>query len=125
MQKQKFVLSALTVALCMMLNAGVVVAADQAQTKQEKQTGTRDREQIYGSQLMTREERAEHRAKMRSLKSREEREAFRLEHHNKMQQRAREQGKTLPDMPPARGMGPAGGGGGMGPGGGMGGGRNR
>jgi len=85
-----------------MLNAGVVVAADQAQTKQEKQTGTRDREQIYGSQLMTREERTEHRARMRSLKSREEREAFRLEHHNKMQQRAREQGKTLPDMPPAR-----------------------
>ena len=34
--------------------------------------------QIYGSQLMTDEEIAEHRAKMRSLKTREERAANRM-----------------------------------------------
>lgn len=77
---------------------------------------------IYGSQLMTQQERAEYRAKMRSLSTTQEREQFRLEHHQRMQERARERGLTLPDEPPARGgrgMGP--GGQGMGPGGGAGG----
>lgn len=76
---------------------------------------------IYGSQLMTRQERIEYRTQMRALKTQEERNAFRLEHHKRMQERASERGQTLPDTPPAggAGMGP-GGGGGMGPGGGMG-----
>lgn len=83
------------------------------------------REQIYGSQLMTRQERLEHRTKLRAAKTAEEREQIRKEHHEKMQQRAKERGVTLPDMParPA-GMGPRPGG--MGPGaGGMGPGPNR
>jgi len=88
-----------------------------------------EQEQIYGSQLMTRKERAENRAKMRSLKTPEERDAYRLEHHKKMQERAKEKGVTLPDEPPATGMRMGPGGGGMGPGGGgmmgPGGGRNR
>ena len=82
------------------------------------QIQTQDRDQVYGSELMTRQERYEYQSKMRALKTEQEREAFRLEHHNKMQERAKAQGKTLPDMPPADrgpGMGP-----GMGPGGGMG-----
>jgi hypothetical protein len=87
---------------------------------------------IYGSQLMTRQERIEYRNQMRAMKTQEERNAFRLEHHKQMQERARERGVTLPDTPPAAGggMGPGGGGmgpggGGMGPGGGMGGGGGR
>jgi hypothetical protein len=81
------------------------------------QDRTRDRERIYGSQLMTPQERTEHRAKMRNMKTQQEREAFRLEHHKKMQERARERGVELPDEPPkgGQGMGPSGG---MGPGGG-------
>ena len=72
---------------------------------------------IYGSQIMTPEERVEHRIKMRSAKTLEEREQIRSEHHKQMVERARERGVTLPDEPPMRGgMGP--GGGGMGPGGG-------
>jgi uncharacterized membrane protein len=54
------------------------------------------------------------------MKTEQERETYRLEHHKQMQERAKAQGKTLPDMPPqghGAGMGP-----GMGPGGGMGGG---
>ncbi len=77
----------------------------------------------YGSQLMTRQEQMEYRNQMRSMKTQEERNAFRLEHHQRMQERARERGLTLPDAPPVigGGMGP-GMGGGMGPGmgGGMG-----
>lgn len=126
MQKSKFVLSALTIAMCMMLNTNVSVAADQAQAQQKTQDKAQKPEVIYGSQLMTRQERTEYRAKMRSLKTKEEREALRMEHHQQMQERAKARGKTLPDMPPAqgRGMGPCGGampcGGGMGPGGGAG-----
>jgi len=78
---------------------------------------------IYGSQLMTRQERIEYRNQMRTLKTQEERNTFRLEHHKKMQERAQEKGLTLPEAPPAGGggMGPGRGGGGMGPGAGMGG----
>lgn len=57
------------------------------------------REQIYGSQLMSRQERLEHRNKLRAAKTAEEREQIRKEHHEKMQQRAKERGVTLPDMP--------------------------
>jgi len=76
---------------------------------------------VYGWQLMTPEERVEHRAKMRSHKTREERETYRIEHHKKMQERAREKGVTLPEMPMPRGKGMDFRGDGMGPrGGGMG-----
>ena len=108
MQKSKFVLSALTIAMCAMLGTNVSVAADQAQTRQKTQDKAQKPELIYGSQLMTREERTEYRAKMRSLKTKEEREALRMEHHQNMQERAKAQGKTLPDMPMAKGGGAAG-----------------
>lgn len=82
---------------------------------------TSDTEQIYGSQMMTQQERSEYQAKMRAAKTAEEREQIRQQHHEEMQARAKERGMTLPDEPPARGMGPGGrmgpGGGGMGPGG--------
>ena len=57
---------------------------------------------------------------MRAAKTEQERNNLRLQQHKEMQERARAQGKTLPDMPPAdRGPGMGPGGGGMGPGGGM------
>ncbi len=63
---------------------------------------------VYGRELMTQQEMTEHRAHMRSLNTEQEREAYRLEHHQRMQERAREQGKTLPDEPRSggQGMGP-------------------
>jgi len=75
---------------------------------------------IYGSQMMTVQERNEYRNKMRAAKTAQERERIRAEHHERMKVRAKERGMTLPDEPPAGrgpGMGP-GPGGGMGPGGG-------
>lgn len=81
-------------------------------------------EPIYGSQLMTEQERVEHRNQMRNMKTEAEREAYRMEHHKRMQERAQAQGITLPDEPMQRGkgMGPQDGmgKGGMGQGGGMG-----
>jgi len=82
---------------------------------------------IYGSQLMTAQERRDYRLRMRNATSAEEREKIRLDHHEAMKARAAERGVSLPDTPPPRGagggMGPGGmgpGGGSMGPGGGMG-----
>ena len=88
---------------------------ERAQTEKSQQT----RERIYGSQLMTRKERTEYQARMRELKTDQERQQFREEHHQKMQARAKERGKSLPDMHPMEPghMAP---GGGMGPGGGKG-----
>ncbi|MGD8526258.1 MAG: hypothetical protein PVJ63_08405 [Thioalkalispiraceae bacterium] len=69
------------------------------------QVGYSQQEQVYGWELMTEQERAEHRTKMQSMKTKEERERYRLEHHKKMQQRAKQQGVTLPDMPGEQGKG--------------------
>lgn len=92
---KNFGLLVFAVVMCMITN--VSAAADQVQQQSKAQN------QVYGSQLMTREERIEYRAKMRSLKTKEERDALRMEHHQKMQERAKNMGKTLPDMPCACG----------------------
>ena len=61
---------------------------------------------IYGSQLMSNAERSEYQSKMRSLKTDKDRDAFRLDHHEKMKVRAAEKGITLPAVPPGAGPGP-------------------
>jgi hypothetical protein len=104
MLKQSFGLMASALAL----SIGVALAADAPASPA--------REPVYGSQLMTPKERAEHRAKMRAAKTPEEKAKIRAELHQRMQERAKQQGLALPDAPPS-----AGGGMGMGPGGG----RNR
>lgn len=87
-------------------------------------------EPVYGSQMMTNQERVEQRTKMNAAKTAQEREQVRLEHHEKMQLRAKERGTTLPDTPSTQGGGTrqgmesGGGMGGMGSGG-SGGGRGR
>ena len=48
---------------------------------------------------MTKQERIEHRNQLRAAKTAEERQQIRLQHHEQMQLRAKEQGLTLPDMP--------------------------
>ena len=113
MIKRPLIMSALATAL--ILSAGFAFAADQAPA--QEQTQTKKQVQVYGSQLMTQQERAEYRAKMRAAKTAEEREQIRKEHHESMKARAKERGVTLPDDPPARGSG-IGGNGGMKPGGG-------
>ncbi len=51
---------------------------------------------IYGSDLMTAKERAEHTQKLNSFNTQAERDAYRKEHEQKMQQRAKEKGLALP-----------------------------
>lgn len=103
MMKRTLLASAFAVALGVC--AGPASAADQD-------------DRIYGSQMMTQQERNEYHDKMRAAKTADERDKIRREHHALMKERAKERGVTLPDEPPMRGgMGP---GAGMGPGGGMG-----
>jgi hypothetical protein len=124
--KHKLLYSAVIAALLPVL-VSVANAADQDRTRDQDQLKTQDKDQIsdrqiYGSQLMTQEERNAYRTQMRNAKTAQEREQIRKQHHEQMKVRAKEKGVTLPDEPPARGkgrgMGP--GGGGMGPGNGSG-----
>ncbi len=111
--KRLLMVSALSAVLS--LSTGIALAVDQTPTQEQTQT----QGQVYGSQIMTRQERIEYRARMRTAKTDRERAQIRKEHHEQMKERARERGVTLPDVPPASG-GRMGSGGGMGPGAGMG-----
>lgn len=62
-------------------------------------------EPIYGSQMMTEQERNEHRAQLRSAATEQERDQIRRTHHDQMRARAKERGVTLPEEPPPRGQG--------------------
>ncbi|HEY9050915.1 MAG TPA: hypothetical protein VIQ03_05180 [Gammaproteobacteria bacterium] len=95
MMKSLFVITALTGAL--MLTPVTGFSADQQKDQM--------RDQVYGSQLMTDQERNEYRNRMRTAKTDEERQRIRNEHHERMKIRAQEQGVTLPDEPPMSGKG--------------------
>lgn len=113
--KRSILLTALITALS--FHNGVLLAATSDSPPDRPQA----QEQFFGSQMMSSQERAEHRAKLRAAKTDEEREQIRKEHHEQMKARAQSRGLTLPDEPPARGsrMAPGGRmGGGMGSGGG-------
>jgi hypothetical protein len=115
--KQSLIILALAATL--LLSTGSSFAADQ--------------EQIYGSQLMTQQERLEYRKKYTNAKTTQEREQIRTEYHAMMNERAKERNMKLSDTPASgSGMGTGGDmqrdggmspGRGMGSGGGMGGGR--
>ena len=105
MLKRNFTMSLLAGALTLSLGLAFAVEPESAPVQ----------EQVYGSQLMTQKERAEHRAKMRAAKTPEQMAQVRAEQHERMQERAKQLGVTLPDTPLA-----VGGGMGPGPGGGMG-----
>jgi hypothetical protein len=81
-------------------------AQDQVRDQTQDRTQLRTQDQIYGSQLMTPAERDEYRARLRTMATDQEREAFRLQHHQQMQERARAKGLVLPDEPLIRRMGP-------------------
>ena len=79
-----------------------------------EQAQTQGSERVYGYDLMTQQERTEYQNRMRAAKTNQERETLRLEHHKKIEARAKAQGKTLHDVEHAgrgQGAGPSGGGG--------------
>jgi len=117
MVKRMLLVTALTGALSL-YSGSVAAEQERYQEQVQMQEQMQEQEQVYGSQLMTDKHRAEYHPTMRAAGSQEEREQIRWEHHERMKERAKELGVTLPDEPPARGPGMGPGGGGMGPGGG-------
>ena len=127
---RKIALNLLGIAVVTALSLGTVVVSTSAVAQDKVQDQTMDKDQlkekdqlrdkdqlkdtVYGSQLMTQAERNAYHAKMRMLKTAQEREQYRLQHHELMQERARAKGVTLPEMPlikgPGAGMGNAAGG---------------
>ncbi|NII09686.1 hypothetical protein [Oleiagrimonas sp. C23AA] len=75
---------------------------DQDRMRDRDRIHDQDGRAIYGYQLMTPAERRTYMNHMRSLKTVQERNAYRMEHRNEMQQRARERGVA---MPPDSGQG--------------------
>lgn len=116
MKKIKFNPGALALAAAVSMTAIMAASPALAQDQTQDRTQLRTQEQIYGSQLMTPAEREAHWAKLRNMKTEEERNAFRLQHHEQMQERARAKGIQLPEVPLMRRSGPGAGGPGPGPG---------
>jgi len=58
-----------------------------------------DGREYYGRELMTEQERAEHQDRMRNMKTEEERKEYRHEVHERMEKRAKDQGKKMPEEP--------------------------
>ncbi len=75
---------------------------------EQEQLQLRERQQVYGWQMMSEQERQTYRQEMQQLQTEREREAYRLEHHEMMRERARQMGVTLPETPGPRGQGGAG-----------------
>lgn len=85
----------------LLLTPSFALAANQANEQERIQA--QEQEHIYGSQMMTERERNEYRARMQAAKTNEEREQIRMEHHERIRERAKSQGLTMPDTPPPRG----------------------
>ena len=101
-------LSIFVVFVCLvLLTAPFALAANQAQEQERIQA--QKQEHVYGSQMMTEQERNEYRARMQAAKTNEEREQIRMEHHERMRDRAKSQGLSMPDSPPPKGGGMGGG----------------
>lgn len=98
-------------ACSLLLLSVLALAANQATERQQVQVQEQERlqaqeqEHIYGSQMMTEQERYEYRARMQAAKTDQEREQIRMEHHERMTERAKARGLTLPATPPRKGGG--------------------
>lgn len=108
---------------CAALSLASAALAEGSQAAERAAAAAQETEPIYGRDLMTPNEIAEHRAQMQAAKTPEERERIRAEHHSRMKQRAKERGVVIPETPPRAGVGKGPGPGvGAGPGPGAGGG---
>ncbi len=96
-----------TIRLAVVLLLAVAANPPAAHARNPEKTSAAAQESICGRDLMTAEELTEHRAKMRSARTRAERDAYRTEHHAQMLKRAQERGVPLnPAGCSGLGMGP-------------------
>jgi hypothetical protein len=96
-------------AVVLQVCSGLVAAADKAPARESPQTDKRER--LHASQLMTRQERDEYRAKKHNAKTAEEKDRVRKEHNDRMKARAKERAaaaKPAAAAAPATPVAPAG-----------------
>lgn len=103
--KRKLIYSAVLAALLPAM-AGMSHAADTDSSM--GQGGMQGHEQmrdsdIYGSDLMTSQERSEYRNRLRSARNQQEKDRIEKDHEERMQQRAKERGVAVPEKPPFSG----------------------
>jgi hypothetical protein len=79
----------------------VLAAQSGSEAAEARAAAPLKRELIYGSELMTHDEREQYRVRMRGAKTAHEEAQVRREHYGDMQKRARQRGANLPDPPPA------------------------
>jgi hypothetical protein len=89
----------------MVVFSGIGFAQDQSQGQGGNPASETEGGPIYGSQLMTQQERLAYRNQLRTAQTEQERQQIRAQHHVLMQERAREHGLSLPDQPPDWGGG--------------------
>jgi hypothetical protein len=92
--------------LCLIgLTSTAALAVDKMSGQQKSQTHKTD--SIYGHELMTPEQRTDYRNKLRSLKTDQERNAYRMEHQKRIHKLAKAKGIPLSDKQssPVDGMG--------------------
>ncbi len=94
-------LSTTTIFSFLISTSRFVFAADSPNTHEVNQA--KNQTQMYGSQLMSEQEKIEQRSRMRAAKTIEEREQIRKENHERMGKRAKKQGGTLPNELPSQG----------------------
>lgn len=85
--------------VAMGIQAIPATAESTATVQTAQRTGATDGDGVYGWQLMSEQERAQYRDRMRNAASAAEREQIRIENHERMQARARSRGVELPDEP--------------------------
>jgi hypothetical protein len=81
------------------LSSGFVAAADKAPAEEKVQTDKHER--THASQLMTRQERDDYRAKQHNAKTAEEKDRVRKEHNDRMKARAKERAAAAKPAAPA------------------------
>jgi len=79
------------------------IQRDMMRDKQRDMLRSMTQDRFYGSQLMTEQERIEHRKRLQNAKSDEEIKEIRNQNHERMKERAKEQGVSIPEQPPVRG----------------------
>jgi chorismate mutase len=73
---------------------------DKAQDRDRDRDRIHQDDAIYGSSLMTEEERNQYQKRLGEAKSEEEKARIRAEHQEQMRERARQEGVELPEPPP-------------------------
>ena len=94
--KRTFIYSTAIVALF-----STAAPAAMATDKTRDQGRLQAQDRVYGSQLMTQQERNEYDALLNAARTGKERDQIRQSHQEQMKERAKQRGVTLPDETPA------------------------